>query len=151
MLQRLGSCFLSCVFSLAAQAAEPARNLPNVRAITTFVHLDRSNFAPQFAEAHSVLDDVQKSFAERGYAVQTQRLVTQPLGELVAGLSDDDAAALLKKLDALAGEQNLALNVGPAMMRDGDDPRAMHLLATVLPGLKHTNASAIVAADDGIH
>jgi hypothetical protein len=37
MLQRLGFCFLSCILSLAATAAEPARNLPNVRAITSFV------------------------------------------------------------------------------------------------------------------
>ena len=151
MLRRLGLSFLAYLLSLAATAAEPAHGLPNVRAITCFVRIDRTNYAPQFAEARAVLDDATSAFAERGYAVQTQRLVTQPVGELVAGLSDDEALGLLKKLDALAGEQGLALNVGPAMLHDGDDPRAMRLLATALATLTHTNASAIIAANDGIH
>jgi len=151
MTRRLACCFLSCVVWLAADAAEPARTLPNVRAITTFVRIDRANYAPQFTEARAVLADAKSAFAERGYAVQTQRLVTQPVGELVAGLSDDEALGLLKKLDTLAGEQGLALNIGPAMLHDGDDPRAMRLLALALATLTHTNASAIIAADDGIH
>ena len=151
MQLRLGFCFLLCMLSLAAAAAEPARTVPNVRAITAYMRIDREDYARQFTDARAVLDDVKAAFGERGYAVQTQRLVTQPVGELVAGLSDDEALGLLKKLDALAGEQGLALNVGPAMLHDGDDPRAMRVLATALATLTHTNASAIIAADDGIH
>jgi hypothetical protein len=37
------------------------------------------------------------------------------------------------------------------MMRDSDDPAPMKLLAQVLSTLPHLNASAIIAADDGIH
>ena len=152
MLQRFIFGSLLYLLLLAASvAAEPTHTFPNVRAITTFVRIDRANYAPQFTEARAVLDDVKSEFTKRGYAVQTQRLVTQPVGELVAGLSDDEALALLTKLDALAGEQSLALNVGPAMLHDSDDPRAMRLLATALATLTHTNASAIIAADDGIH
>jgi len=151
MLQRFGFCFLLGMFALAVAAAGPARSVPNVRAITAFVRIDRVDYARQFADARALLDDVKAAFGERGYAVQTQRLVTQPVGELVTGLPDDEALVLLKKLDALAGEQGLALNVGPAMLHDGDDPRAMRLLATALATLTHTNASAIIAADDGIH
>jgi uncharacterized protein (UPF0210 family) len=151
MLRCIALCVLLGMLPLAAFAAEPAHNPPNVRAITAFMRIDRADYARGFAEAKAVLDDAAAAFAKRGYAVQTQRLVTQPVGELVAGLSDDEALGLLKKLDALAGEQNIALNVGPAMLRDNDDPRAMHLLATALATLSHTNASAIIAGDDGIH
>lgn len=42
-------------------------------------------------------------------------------------------------------------NVGPAMLHDGDDPAPMRLLARALSTLPHLNASAINAADDGIH
>jgi uncharacterized protein len=42
-------------------------------------------------------------------------------------------------------------NVGPAMLHDGDDLAAMHLLSKALSTLPHINASAIIADDDGIH
>lgn len=152
MQRRLLLCFLLWVSPLAALAADTAQSaLPNVRAVTAFVRVERTSYARSFADAKAVLDDVKAAFNERGYAVQTQRLVTQPVGELIGGLSDDDALALLKKLDALAGEQGLALNIGPAMLHDTDDARAMHLLATALATQTHTNASAIIAAADGIH
>ena len=45
MLQRLGFCFLSCILSLAGTAAEPARNLPNVRAITACLRRNRASLS----------------------------------------------------------------------------------------------------------
>jgi uncharacterized protein (UPF0210 family) len=151
MLRHLLSVLLwvSPLAALAGDATEST--LPNVRAITAFVHIERANYARNFADAKVVLDDVKAAFGQRGYVVQTQRLVTQPVGELIDGLTDDDALALLKKLDALAGEQGLALNIGPAMLHDGDATRAMHLLAKALATQTHTNASAIIADNDGIH
>lgn len=148
MSKRLVLCLL---LLMPAPVALPAATLPNVRAVTAFVRIDRAGFAGQFSDARTVLDDVKAGFAERGYGVQTQRLVTQPVGELVEGLSDGDALALLQKLDTAAGEQGLALNVGPAMLHDGDDTRTMRLLATFLATAAHTNASAFIADDDGIH
>lgn len=147
---------LALVLPLAARAADDApppaaSTLPNVRAITAFVRIDRADAARAFADTKLILDDAKAAFERRGYAVQTQRLVTQPVGELVAGLPDADALALLGRLDALAGEQGLALNIGPAMLHDGDDTRAMRLLATTLATNTHTNASAIIADADGIH
>jgi uncharacterized protein (UPF0210 family) len=152
MLRRLVLSVLLWVSPVAALAADATPStLPNVRAITAFVRVERANYARDFADAKAVLDDVKAEFGKHGYAVQTQRLVTQPVGELIGGLSDDAALALLKKLDALAGEQGLALNIGPAMLHDSDDTRAMRLLATALATQTHTNASAIIADKDGIH
>jgi uncharacterized protein (UPF0210 family) len=146
---------LTLLLAFAARAADDAppseAKLPNVRAITAFVRIDRADAARAFADTKRILDEAKAAFERRGYAVQTQRLVTQPVGELVAGLADDDALALLVRLDALAGEQSLALNIGPALLHDGDDTRAMRLLGTTLAKLEHTNASAIIADADGIH
>jgi len=69
----------------------------------------------------------------------------------VKGLSDEQALAFLKSFDALAQKDAFAANVGPAMMHDTDDPAPMHLLAQALSTLTNINASAIIAADDGIH
>jgi uncharacterized protein len=59
--------------------------------------------------------------------------------------------AFLKALDDLSAKQNFLLNVGPAMMRDADDPKAMRLLTQALSTLPNLNASSIIAADDGMH
>jgi hypothetical protein len=77
--------------------------------------------------------------------------VTQPFAELVKGLSDEDALAFLKALDDLSQKSGFAPNVGPAMLRDNDDPAAMNLLARALASYSHLNASAVIADDDGIH
>lgn len=151
MLRRfaLWILLLSCALPSATSAADAPK--PNIRAVTVFMRIDPSSMQREFADAQDVLNDVRDAFEKRGYTVQTKRLVTQPLGELVADLSDDEAQSMLRNLDRLADAYRFNLNVGPAMLRDDDDPRAMRLLATALATLKHTNASAIVAADDGIH
>ena len=140
-------------FPLVAQTASaPAFSVkPKVRAITAFVRLDRSTWEKQIAEALVVLRKVQKEFESDGYQVESVRITTQPLGELIAGLSEDDAVALLKKLDELSAKENFLPNVGPGMMRDSDDPAPMRVLERVLSTLPNIEASAIIADDSGIH
>ena len=57
----------------------------------------------------------------------------------------------LRSLDELSQKDGFTPDVGPAMLRDSDDPATMHLLAEALSMLPHINASAIIADDDGIH
>jgi uncharacterized protein (UPF0210 family) len=140
-------CALASAVTLAATDA--AR--PNVRAITAFVRLDRATYVKQIDDAMKVLNAAKAGFAKRGYETQTVRIVTQPFAELVKGLDDAQALAFLKSLDDLSQKDGFMPNVGPAMMRDTDDPAAMRLLAQVLSTLPHLNASAVIAADDGIH
>jgi uncharacterized protein (UPF0210 family) len=124
---------------------------PKVRAITAFVRLQRATYAQQVSDALAVLRNAKSEFEKRGYQVETVRIVTQPLAELVEGQSDADALKFLKRFDDLAAQQDFDPNIGPAMMRDSDDPRTMHLLAQALSTLPHLNASAIMADEDGIH
>jgi uncharacterized protein (UPF0210 family) len=124
---------------------------PRVRTITAFVRLDRSVYEKQIDEALTVLNVAKAGFAKRGYETQTVRIVTQPLAELVKGLSDEEALSFLRALDDLSQAKSFMPNVGPAMLRDTDSPATMHLLAKVLSTLPHLNASAIIADDDGIH
>lgn len=145
-----------CVLSLAAaafaatvQAQDYTR--PRVRAITAFVSLERRSYERQIAATLAVLREAQRDFEQRGYAVESVRITTQPLAELLRGQSDAQALSYLKALDELAARENFLPNVGPAMLRDGDDPHPMQLLAEALSSLSQVNASAIIAADDGIH
>src|SRR3979411_1852994 len=68
---------------------------PKVRAITAFVRLDPATLDRQVAGALTVLRAAEADFAQRGYQTETIRIVTQPLGELVHGQSEDAALRLL--------------------------------------------------------
>jgi uncharacterized protein (UPF0210 family) len=137
---------LSFSFAARAQTAKP-----KVRAITAFVRLDAQNYQHQLADALVVLRKTKAEFESEGYEVQSIRFTTQPLADLTSGMSEDQALAFLGKLDSLAGKETVAANIGPAMVHDTDNPKAMHLLERALSTLTHLNASAIIADDAGIH
>jgi len=128
----------------------PAAN-PKVRAITAFVRIDRSDYSVKIADALTLLRKARTAFENRGYEVQTIRITTQPFPEYTAELPREQALKFLKELDALAAREQFSLNLGPAMLRDDDNTGAVELLGEALLSAHHSNASIIVAADDGIH
>jgi uncharacterized protein (UPF0210 family) len=140
----------SLVLMGASPAQETVSTRPKVRTITAFVRLS-DPFESQISEALKVLKDAKSEFEQRGYQVETVRIVTQPLAELVRGKTDEQALAYLKRFDDLSAQEKFMPNVGPAMLKDSDDPKTMHLLARVLSTLPNINASSILADDDGIH
>jgi uncharacterized protein (UPF0210 family) len=146
---------VALVFSvqLAAQTSSvpSASSNPKVRAITGFVRLDRATYQNQIADALVVLRKVKAEFESSGYEVQTVRLTTQPVAQLVSGMSEDQALGFLKQLDDLSLKENFLPNVGPGMLHDADDPATMHLLERALSTLPNIGASAIIADDSGIH
>jgi uncharacterized protein (UPF0210 family) len=157
-------CLLASFYLASAAAANTATpasgpqsrpaavaQLPKVRAITGFVRLDPAHYVEQVDAALAVLHDAQREFKSRGYEVETIRLVTQPLAELVRGQTDSQALAFLEKLDALSARDGFMPDIGPAMLRDDDDPRTMRLLGRALSTLTHLNGNAILADEEGIH
>jgi uncharacterized protein (UPF0210 family) len=138
---------------LAAQThtVETPRSNPKVRAITAFVRLDPENFQKQVQDTLAVLQKAKAAFIAQGYEVETVRITTQPLAELVAGMPEDKALEFLRELDSLSVKDNFIPNVGPAMMHDADDPKAVHLLEQALSTLPNIEASTIIADEDGIH
>ena len=147
----IGALLLAIVAITAVAQAPPAYTKPKVRAITGFVRLDRATYAQQVAETLAVIRAAKAEFEKQGYEVETLRIVTQPLAELVSGQSDAEALKFLKAFDDLSAKESFLPSVGPAMMRDSDDPKTMHLLAQMLSTLPNINANAIMAGDDGIH
>jgi len=137
--------------NVSSMAAEAGYTKPKVRAITAFVRLERTSYAQQVNDALAVLRSAKSEFEKQGYQVETVRIVTQPLAELIEGQPDADALKFLKAFDELAAKESFIPNVGPGMMHDSDDPRTMRLLEQVLSTLPHIDASAILAGEDGIH
>jgi uncharacterized protein len=145
----LALALLGALTSAIAPAAEYTK--PKVRAITAFVRLSPASYANKIGDALTVLRSIESQFADAGYQTETLRIVTQPLAELVQGQPELQALAFLKNLDDLGAKENFIPNIGPAMMRDADDPRAMRLLEKALLTLPHIQASTFIAGDDGIH
>src|SRR6202140_3152546 len=138
---------------LAAQTssiAVPSSN-PRVRAITAFGRLGREAYQRQIADTLVVLRKAKADFESAGYEVETIRVTTQPLAELVADMPEDQALAFLTQVDQLSAKENFIPNVGPGMMHESDDPTTMHLLERALSTLPNLQASAIIADDAGIH
>jgi uncharacterized protein (UPF0210 family) len=131
--------------------AQTSTSNPKVRTITGFVRLDRSAMQKQIVDTLVVLRSAKSQFESSGYEVQSLRIVTQPLAELVSGLSEDQSLTFLAQLDRLAVKENFIANVGPAMLHDTDDPATMHLLERMLSTTEHIDASSIIADESGIH
>jgi uncharacterized protein len=138
------------VSQASGQRVSPSSN-PKVRAITGFVRLNPQNYQKQVSDALAVVRKVKAEFQASGYEVETVRLTTQPLGELLAGMSQEQALKFLLDFDQLAAKENFAPNVGPAMLHDNDDPATVHLLEKLLSQAARINASTIIADQDGIH
>lgn len=137
---------------LAAQTSAPiASSNPKVRAITAFVRLDKGTYQKQIADTLVVLRKAKSEFELAGYEVETIRVTTQPLAELVAGIPEDRAMAFLAQLDELSAKENFLLNVGPAMLHESDDPATVQLLEKALSTLLKIQGSTIIADETGIH
>jgi uncharacterized protein (UPF0210 family) len=147
---RLGRLFVLFFVALVAASQAQTSQRPKVRAITAFVRLDAKDYKQQLAETVQRLGIAKKMFEQQGWEVETVRITMQPFPELVSGLSKEKALALLLDLDSLAAG-NYEFDIGPAMMRDADDPASMDLLAEFLAHARVTNGNALIAGDDGIH
>lgn len=136
---------------LAAQAQIPVKPRPiKVRSITAFVNIDRSQYREQLNDAVRFLKAAKPSFEQAGYEVQTLRVTTQPFPQYTRGVSNSEALNLFKVLAEFGKQQNVMVNIGPAMLTDSDDPANAELLGEIL-STTSVFASLAVAGEDGIH
>lgn len=123
---------------------------PKIRAITAFINLDRAQYQQEIADTVKMLRRAQTTLESRGYVVQTIRIATQPFPEYAKGLTNEQAVAFFKQLDALATQQKFAMSIGPAMLNADDNATQADLLAEILTDTKTLNASLVVAGEEGV-
>src|SRR6202451_4093284 len=131
-------------------ASEPASK-PKIRAITAFVRLDRAHYKDQIQDALKFLRDAKAAYEKSGYEVQTIRITTQPFPEHARGLSEEHTLAFFRKYDALAVKEGFDASIGPAMMKDSDDPREAELLGKILANAKTLEGSIFLGGEGGLH
>jgi uncharacterized protein (UPF0210 family) len=139
------------VLLLSASLFAQNSDRPKVRAITAFVRLTPSDLDSKLADALKFLQSTKLAYEKHGYEVESVRITTQPFPEIVHGMSQADALALLQKIDAWAQKNSVDPNIGPAKLHDTDSPDGVELLKQVLTKTKILEASIIVADKEGIH
>jgi uncharacterized protein len=132
-------------------ASSESSSRPKIRAITAFVRLDRAHYKDQIQEALKFLRDAKAAYEKSGYEVQTIRITTQPFPEYTRDLSDEQTLAFFREYDALAIKEGFDASIGPAMMKDSDDPREAELLGKILANAKTLEGSIFIGGEDGIH
>jgi uncharacterized protein (UPF0210 family) len=132
------------------RASDPPSK-PKVRAITAFVRLDRANYQSQIQDALKFLRTAKAAIEKSGYEVEGIRITTQPFPEYTRGLSDDQALSFFRDYDALAVKEGFDAAIGPAMLKDSDDPHAAELLGKIITHSKILEGSVSIAGEDGIH
>lgn len=142
--------FAAALGSTALEGAGP-REKPKVRAVTAFVRLDRARYQAEIAKALKFLRGAKAEFEKSGYEVETIRITTQPFPEYTRGLSREEALEFFRAYDELSKREGFDANIGPAMLRDTDDPAAAELLAEILSRTRNLGASLVVADEDGVH
>ena len=135
---------------LLACAAASADSRPKVRAVTAFVDIDAKGYSAQIGDTMRFLNSARDAYKRAGFDVETVRIVTQPFPRYIQGMKREDALALFHKLNDLASSSGFSLNIGAAMIHDNDDASLNGLLADALSTGK-TNASLVIAGEDGIH
>jgi len=128
-----------------------ADSRPKVRAITAFINIDSSNYAPVVEDTVKFLNTAREAYRTAGFEVETIRVVTQPFPKYTSGMNRQEALALVRKYSELGAKLGFTPNIGTAMVGDADSAEPVDLLADILSGGIKVNASLIVAGDDGIH
>jgi uncharacterized protein len=127
------------------------RSKPKVRAITAFVRLDPAHYQEQIQDTLKFLRAAKAAFEKSGYEVEGVRITTQPFPEYTRGMTDEQVLAFFRGYDALAVKEGFDAAIGPAMMRDADDPHEAELLAKIIANSKTLEGSVFIAGEDGIH
>jgi uncharacterized protein (UPF0210 family) len=139
-----------CGIANAQQKPGAQPEKPKIRAITTFINLDRTQYQPQIGDAVKMLKYARTVFESRGFEVQTIRISTQPFPEYTKGLTNEQALAFFRNYDAVAAQEKFAASIGPAMLNADDSDAQADLLAEILKNTKVLSASLVVAGEDGV-
>ncbi|HEV3040655.1 MAG TPA: DUF711 family protein [Candidatus Angelobacter sp.] len=147
-----GVCLIF-TFLLEFCCAQPTNSasLPKIRTVTAFIRLDRASYRTQVEKALVFLRVAKAELTKAGYEVETIRITSQPFPEYTKGLTPEQALAFFHDYDALAQKEGFTPDIGPAMMKDNDDPAQADLLAQIIATTQSINGFILVADDAGIH
>src|SRR5215472_7697215 len=117
---------------LAVLSSAAAGQHPKVRAITAFLEVDPKSYTAQYQDTVKFLNSAREAYKAAGFQVETIRIATQPFPQYTRGLGRPAALELLRSIDDLGGKLGFTPSIGPAMLNDNDDYKAVDLLIDFL-------------------
>ncbi len=148
--------FLSLIFLpsfLFAQIQEEP-TLPDfrIRTITAGVTLQSLADTATIKTAINFLNQARKKYQAKGYEVQTIRISTQHLHQLVNGKPNQETLRLLKQIDKIAGQNGLPIAVGQLLPANAYDEDLADWVQQLYRETDNINFSlAISSEENGIH
>src|ERR1700677_3712973 len=142
LAMRLGLSLAGLLWAVTANAQGAAPDKPAIRAVTTFIAIDKDNYAARMDEAAQFLAAAKTALNQAGFAGANGRVTTQRFPQYTKALKRGEALALIGALKQVAAKDHVALNIGPAMITDDDDTSAADLLPAILAD-GGTNANII--------
>src|SRR5215467_13857824 len=121
---------LGALAALLLPAADAPK--PKVRAITAFITIEAKSYPAQIEETVKFLNQMRDAVKAAGYDVAGIRISTQPFPQYTRQLNRAEAMAVLHGINDLATTLRFAPNVGPAMVKDTDDPASVDLISDIL-------------------
>jgi len=99
--------------------AQKAKSSPGfgfrIRTITAGLELDPAGDLSELVVAADFLDHAKERFTSSGYEVQTTRIATQDLSDVVADLGPSASLQLLAEIDSVATSREVLLAIGPLL------------------------------------
>lgn len=123
---------------------------PRIRAVTVFIEIDREHYAGQVNQAQQFLAAAKDAFNRAGFEGAGGRITTQPFPVWTKGMSREQAISLVHDLREATSKAHTALNIGPAMINDADDPSNAALLTDIMSAV-NVDGNLIIADEHGIH
>jgi uncharacterized protein (UPF0210 family) len=126
-----------------------AATLPKVRALTAGVDLETLADRTPIETALGLLARARARLGREGFEVQLARLSLPPLLARLDAAQRWTSLALVRQLDAMAGDAGVVLSVGPVAIDDAPDPALATWIADLNAATTHTHASVVIASPDG--
>jgi len=140
---------VAVVLGIAAVVGS-AETRPRIRAVTAFIEIDRNNYTAKVEEAQKFLGRAKEALNSAGFEGAGGRITTQPFPVYTKGMNREEAVTLIRGLREAASKGRNGLNIGSAMLNDGDDTTPVRLLADILAQVS-VNANLVIADERGIH
>ena len=152
-MKKLKLLLLSLISLLFFSANKPNQNLDfRIRTITAGVTLKNLDDISSIHEAISFLKKSEKVFVEKGYEVQTVRISTQNLHELISGNPTKQTLQQLKQIDKILIENNIVLAIGELISGDQYDEKLADWTVELIKETSNISFSVPISSESiGIH
>jgi len=124
----------------------------NIRTITAGITLENLSDTLTLKESIAFLEGARKAYEAAGYTVQTIRISSQHLHELLAGKADQTTIVQLQAIDQILVRHNVSMAMGELVEGDTFDPKLVTWFAKLIEQTANLNFSVPIASKAlGVH